>query len=148
MYGFYNPKGGRLTIRGRCDGERRVQGGVIRVTRPDARGMKLEWRANGVGGRDDELDLNVARRMVDFGGIRTDGAFRLQLAGWRITPLPGSDEFKAEIDLAHFGMAGRAVKGIRTVEPELGALPPRWSQQGDRLALSLDARAFAYCIEW
>ena len=83
-------------------------------------------------------------RTVDFGGVKTDGTFRF--ADWMITPLPHSKAFSAEIDLAAFGAAGRAVAGVDAVDPEKGAAAPTWSQTGNVLKIACDAKAFAYRI--
>jgi hypothetical protein len=83
-------------------------------------------------------------RTVDFGGVKTDGAFRF--ADWTITPLPHSKAFTAEIDLAAFGAAGRMVAGVDAVDPEKGAAAPTWSQTGNVLKITCDAKAFAYRI--
>ena len=80
----------------------------------------------------------------DFGGVKTDGAFRL--ADWMITPLPHSKTFSAEIDLAAFGAAGRTVAGVDAVDPEDGAAAPTWSQTGNVLKIACDAKSFAYRI--
>ncbi len=80
----------------------------------------------------------------DFGGVKTDGAFRF--ADWMITPLPRSKAFSAEIDLVAFGAAGRAVAGVDAVDPEKGAVAPIWSQVGNFLKITCDAKAFAYRI--
>ena len=94
--------------------------------------------------RDRLLGVNRAGRAVQFGGIKTDGTFRF--ADWTITPLPDSDAFSAEIDLAAFGAAGRTVAGVDMVDPEQGAAAPTWSQAGNVLKVSCDAKSFAYRI--
>jgi hypothetical protein len=83
-------------------------------------------------------------RTVDFGGVKTDGAFRF--VDWTITPLPHSKAFSAEIDLAAFGAAGRIVTGVDMVDPEDGAAAPTWSQTGNVLKVACDAKSFAYRI--
>ena len=88
--------------------------------------------------------MNRAGRAVQFGGIKTDGTFRF--ADWTITPLPDTDAFFAEIDLAAFGAAGRTVVGVDAVEPEQGGTAPTWSQTGNVLKVSCDAKSFAYRI--
>ena len=88
--------------------------------------------------------MNRAGRAVQFGGIKTDGTFRF--ADWTITPLPDTDAFSAEIDLAAFGAAGRAVAGVDMVDPEDGAVTPTWSQAGNVLKFACDAKSFAYRI--
>ena len=93
--------------------------------------------------------MNRAGVAVDFGGVKTDGSFRLAhpaAGAWTLTPLPGSDGFKAEIDLAAFGAPGASVAAVDALEPTEGAAPPTWHQGGNVLTLAADARAFAYRI--
>ena len=91
-----------------------------------------------------EVGENRAGRAVQLGGVKTNGSFRF--ADWTITPLPSSDEFSAEIDLAAFGAAGRTVAGVDMVDPEDGAAAPAWSQSGNVLKFACDAKSFAYSI--
>ena len=109
-----------------------------------ARGVRRAATAFRSAARDRLLGVNRAGRAVQFGGIRTDGTFRF--ADWTITPLPDSDAFSAEIDLAAFGAAGRAVAGVDAVEPEKEAAAPTWSQAGNVLKVACDAKSFAYRI--
>ena len=81
---------------------------------------------------------------VSLGGVTTDGAFRF--SKWTIVPLPASAPFFAEIDLAAFNAEGRAVAGVDAVEPADGAKAPEWSQSGNILKVSCDAKSFAYRI--
>jgi len=97
-----------------------------------------------VDARDRLLGVNRAGRAVRFGGIKTDGSFRF--VDWTITPLPDSDAFSAEIDLAAFGAAGRVVAGVDAVDQEKDAAAPAWSQTGDALKVACDAKSFAYRI--
>ena len=144
MYGMYNPTGRRLAIRGFCDDDDRVRGGIIRVERPEGAPMRISWLAAGGLARDRELGLNVEGKVVDFGGIRTDGAFRLTTADWTLTPLPGSGAFRAEIDLAKFGAKGRRISAVEMIDPLPCARAPTFGQKGDLLTLSCDGAAFAY----
>lgn len=148
MYGMFNPTGRRLAIRGLCDDDDRVRGGIIRVERPEGAPMRISWLAAEGTARDRELGLNVEGKIVDFGGIRTDGAFRLTTADWTVTPLPGSGPFQAEIDLSKYGASGRKVSAVEAVDPPQHALPPEFEQKGDRLTLSCDGAAFAYRLRF
>ena len=96
--------------------------------------------------RDRLLGVNRAGRTVDFGGLRTNGAFRL--ADWTLTPLPNASPFTAEIDLAAFGRPEGRVAAVEPVEPERGAAVPEWKQEGTSLRLKADARAFAYRVRF
>ena len=85
-------------------------------------------------------------RAVSFGGVTTDGSFRF--SDWTIVPLPSSGAFSAEIDLAAFGAAERAVVGVDAVDSRVGAKAPVWSQSGNILKVECDAKSFAYRIRF
>ena len=87
-----------------------------------------------------------AKCAVQFDGVKTDGSFRF--SDWTITPLPSSDAFSAEIDLAAFGAKGRTVSGVEMVDPGGGATAPTWSQSGNVLKFACDAKSFAYRIHF
>ena len=149
-YGAWNPKGGpRLSLGGApTDGRRRIEGGMIEVARSGGKISGVTWKPEGPSdeatARDRLLGVNRAGREVQFGGVKTDGSFRF--ADWTITPLPDSDAFTAEIDLAAFGAAGRVVAGVDAVDPEKGAAAPTWRQAGNILIVTCDAKTFAYRI--
>ncbi|MDD4623277.1 MAG: hypothetical protein PHG71_08580, partial [Kiritimatiellae bacterium] len=148
LYGMFDPQGPRLSIRGMCDDERRVYGGVITVSHAADGRRELAWRAGGVTGRDRDLEFNVERKMLDFGGIRTDGAFRFKHPEMVLTPLPASGPLRAEIDLSKFGAAGRRLAAVEAVEPMKYADVPVWRQEGERVMLELDCAAFAYQLQF
>lgn len=149
-YGAWNPKeGNRLAIGGApSDGRDRIKGGRIVVSRADDKISGVVWMpeasSDEVAARDRLLGVNRAGRVVHFDGVKTDGTFRF--ADWTITPLPDSGPFSVEFDLAAFGAAGRTVAGVKAVEPERDAAAPSWSQSGNVLKVSCDARSFAYRI--
>ena len=149
-YGAWRPAdGARLVVGGApSDGARRLMGGAIEVSRTDGGVPAAAWRPDGlpekVAARERLIGANRAGRAVDFGGVKTDGSFRF--ADWTITPLPDSEAFSAEIDLAAFGAAGRVVAGVDTVEPEKDAAAPTWSQSGNVLKVACDSKSFAYRI--
>jgi len=148
-YGLYRPGGARMAIRGSTDGEQRVMGGVMTVgKRGDAftsGSFTLETHPDDV-----EKDLNVAKKMLDFGPLVTDGAFRLlhgNKGAWTLIPLPGSNPFKAEIDLAAFGAARAKVKAVEKTAPfHASAADATWTQEGAALRLACDGQSFAYRI--
>ena len=154
-YGAWQPAdGGRLAIGGaRSDVGRRVCGGEIVVATRGGAVADVAWKPDAApdvqAARDRLLGVNRAGVAVDFGGVKTDGSFRLAhpaAGAWTLTPLPDSDGFKAEIDLAAFGAAGASVAAVDALEPTEGAAPPTWHQDGNVLTLAADARAFAYRI--
>jgi len=112
--GFYRPNSGdRLSVVGVLDGTGRVKGGELHIEK-DANGFT---RGRYVS-EDTRLasGLNVDGKMLDFGGIVTDGAFRL-LHGrgkeWQLIPLPGSRPFKADLSLNALGARGRRSRPSR-----------------------------------
>ena len=149
-YGAWCPSGGnRMVIGGApSDGGHRIKGGDIVVARTGEKISSVTWQVadspDAVAARDRLLGVNRAGRAVEFGGVKTNGSFRF--ADWTITPLPYSDAFSAEIDLAAFGAAGRTIAGVNMIEPENGAVAPSWSQEGNVLKLACDAKSFAYRI--
>ena len=147
-YGFYRPNGGdRLSIAGHLDGTSRVRGGELHVEKgPDGftQGRYVNEATVAAEG------LNTAGKMLDFGGVATDGAFRL-LHGkgkeWTLIPLPGSRPFKADLSLQALGAPGkRKVKAIEMIDSRT---PDNidWAQDGQTLRIrSCNARSFAYKI--
>ncbi len=151
-YGLFRPGSGeRLALRGAQDGSQRLRGGTLRVAKSGGRftGGSFEPEP-AASAADAALGLNVGRRMLDFGPLATDGAFRLMHGSrreWRLIPLPGSNPFRAEIRLAAFGKGRSAVQAVEPVEPSCAAArPPEWTQDGATLRLACDGQAFAYRI--
>lgn len=171
-YGAWRPKGGgRMMVGGApSDGGRRVHGGDIVVEKADGKVARVTWRpadekTDARAARNRLLGVNVDGRQISFAGVKTDGSFRLlrpmvcaggvsgifgakKPGAWQIVPLPHSDGFSAEIDLAAFGAANAKVAAVEAVDAEAGAAAPTWSQNGTTLTISCDARAFAYVIRW
>ncbi len=156
-YGAYLPKkGNRLAIGGgRDDGGRRICGGRLVVKTEAGKVTDVAWQPEETGAalsaRERLLGVNRAGTVVDFGGVKTDGSFRLAhpaSGDWILTPLPDTDAFTVELDLAAFGAAHAKVAKVEPVEPEADAAAPAWSQTGAKLALKVDARAFAYRVRF
>ena len=146
-YGLYRPADGhRLSIAGHQDGTHRIKGGTLRIVK-DADGTP---QGSYTPDATDTDGLNTAGAILDFGGITTDGAFRLQhgnAATWQLTPLPGSRPFTATLHLPSLGAGNRKVKAIQQLDPlNTLALPPEWTQTADTLTLTCDGRSFAYTI--
>ena len=88
--------------------------------------------------------VDARGRETDFGGIVTDGSFRLECPkgkSWRLVPLPEGGAFRATLDLA-----GAKVRAVKALEAAADAAAPVWKQEGDRLTLAVDAKAFGYEI--
>ena len=91
-FGFWDPAGGsRTPMRGRVDSRQRAAAGLLVV-----KGGKVSWQPE-----DDPLAsrLNTARKILDFGPVATNGAFRMTGTGKQltVTPLPGSEPFEVSI---------------------------------------------------
>jgi len=147
-YGMFRPdNGGRLPIRGIADGNRRIKGGTLTVEKKGDAFVRLEWSPPAEN--DSRLGLNDSHRIVDFAGVKTDGAFRLEhpaSGDWRLTPLPGSRSFHAILDLSALGVANGTVSSVTAIDADSDAQPVAWRQIGQFLDLKADARAFAYRI--
>ena len=155
-FGAYSPKGGgRLTLGGAPDdGGQRLKGGVLAVSAADGKVSSVAWESEATddarAARDRLLGVNRAGVAVDFGGVKTDGSFRLVRGkdAWTVTPLPGSDAFSAVLDLAALGCASAQVASVEAVEPTDGASAPVWRQDGAKVSLACDAKAFAYRLKF
>jgi hypothetical protein len=103
-FGIYQPEheGRRLAIPGRRDATGRSDGGTILFTIEGDKMTSIEHKPP----RPDESlgHLNITSKIVDFGTIRTNGAFRLLKANRLVIPLPGSRAFDVAIDLVTLGM--------------------------------------------
>ena len=149
-YGFYRPKhGDRLALVGTTDGSQRIKAGTLRVTRQNG------TITSGTYGSEDNQELaragvNVLGRMVNFGAISTDGAFRLVRVDdnvWDLIPLPGSRAFAADISLEVFGSVYLKGKDVQVIDPISDASQkPAWSVEGATFRIQCDGRAFAYRI--
>ena len=151
-YGFYHPgHGDRLVIgEGPVDAGHRIMGGELHVTK-DAKGFSEGRYVKEDGGATERAqELNVDGRLLDFGDLSTDGAFRLVNEGnsaWLLTPLPGSKAFNANISLTYLASAYAKIKKVEMVDPfYAGSKVPDWSLDGATFRISCDAKSFAYRI--
>jgi hypothetical protein len=141
-FGFFNKTGSRLPIGGYGDGAGRVHGGMIEVGRSNARAVVLGWERECPPVRHKELEINISRTMVDFGGIRTDGVFRMTFPDLKIIPVPGAGPFRVEMDLKHFGIKEKGVFALK--QPSSDAAIPTAAVENGVLKASFDAKSFAY----
>ena len=150
-YGLYDPiSGKRLVIGGIIDENSRVRGGILRIEKEANRITAGTFIAQDQATEAQKQGSNLASRMLDFGPLVTDGAFRLVHSGthdWQLIPLPGSRAFRAEIRLDKLANGQAKVKTIEAISPvdETGDLP-QWTQEGSRLRLTAEARSFGYRI--
>ena len=93
---------------------------------------------------------NTDGKLIDFGTITTNGAFRLLHHGkrWTLLPLPGSIPFAAQLRLERLGASGAKVMKVTALSQGMQRLgQKRFSQNGDVATMRLDATAFRYEIE-
>ena len=160
-YGLYHHgQGHRLAIRGLIDGQQRVRGGVLKVEKNGSGAFTSGIFTPETVDEDAlALGLNVGGKMLDFGPLVTDGAFRLlhpkrglwqlfsDTPAWQLIPLPGSKPFRAEIRLASFGEDKAQVKAVEKIDPfGAAAKDPLWMQDGNVLHIECDGQSFAYRI--
>ena len=158
-YGLYRPgQGDRLSIRGLTDSGQRIRGGVMKVEKSGTAFTAGSFSVEGTDNEATALGLNASKKMLDFGPLVTDGAFRLlhPRAGlwpfsgrpaWQLIPLPGSNAFRADLRLAALEAKGAKVKAVEKVGPFCAAAKdPEWKQDGTALHLDCDGQSFAYRI--
>ncbi|MBR4171269.1 MAG: hypothetical protein IKR48_06420 [Kiritimatiellae bacterium] len=164
LYGMFAAKtdGRRMRINGIGDGNGRVRGGVLHVEKKDGKFVSGEFRPAqndyDTQARLALLGLNTQGKMVNFGPVITDGAFKLRCPKgklfsrakeWQLIPLPDSRGFRAELDLEKLKAKGYRVSAIRstplrTNNPHTEKI--EWKQDGNRLSLQCEGTAFAYRI--
>jgi len=149
-YGLYLPHagGGRLVPIAYMD-DSRVRGGMFAVTKEGGKIKSVEYAPELPG--PDAPRVNTEGRMVDFGPIVTDGAFRLLHSGaeWRLLPLQGSFPLKASIRLDRLGAKGKRVVSVQGLSQDGEKLSDeQFRQEGEVLSLNLSAEAFSYGIRF
>lgn len=144
-YGLYAPaNGSRLVPIALLEGDR-VRGGLFDVTKVDGKVTRVTYTAETQQGP----PLNTAGKMLDFGPVVTNGAFRLLYTGddWRLLPLQGSLAFRAELRLNQLGATGKRVTAVEGLSQDgQKQSDEEFVQEGDTLRLDLSAEAFSYRI--
>ena len=122
-----------------------MRGGIIEVVKRDGKSAIAGWSEECPLVCHGGLEMNMERKMVDFGGIRTDGAFRMHFPDLKIVPLPGSEPFRVEIDLKHFGIAAKGK--FRLEDPATDAIHPVATVEQGVLKVAFDAKSQVYEFE-
>jgi hypothetical protein len=145
-YGLYNPgKGGyRIVPMGNVENNR-GRGGKLLVKIVDGKIVSGEYAPEGEW--DHLVGVNNELKLVDFGGVVTNGAFRLihpADGDWQLIPLPGSIGFEARFDLAKLGRSATGVS-VESIDPLIpGAAQATAEIKGGILTVKADSTSFAY----
>ncbi len=142
--GLYKPLGGdRLRLTGPDDGNHRFTLGTLVVS--DG-GNTIRWQPviAGTGGQlspERAAHTNIARKMVHFGKIATDGSVSLERTGpgvWRLIPFPRTQPFSVALNAARIDpkLLPLHLEALDADGHSLGAvsshptaaLPPGWTQ--------------------
>lgn len=146
--GMWNPKtGARARLEGWDDGTARIRLAVVKLEGNDNTVTGITWTE-----REEREDPVVARlnpqgKMIDFGGIITNGSARLTTEDGAlvITPLPNSPQFELRI---LWNSLPWQLKRAQTVEEMdeagnvLASYPLQW--EGDFAVLTIRPGVFAY----
>jgi len=150
-YGLYHPTGGqRLPLRGSVDATGRGRGGRILVEAGQAPAIRWQEEPPDPNAAARLARLNVEGKVLDFGAVATNGAFRLRHRGneWELVPLPNSSAFKVELHLDRLSAPERKVRSIIAVDKDGKAAPETaFQQDGQTVRFSTDGKAFAYRIQ-
>lgn len=104
------PGGDRLKMAGSVDRGGRARCGKVIATRGERAGdVRVQWEAEvdpWLAAR--QARLNTGGKVLDFGPVATDGAFRLELGDreWRLVPLPKSEACAVTLRLERLGAPG------------------------------------------
>ncbi|OGV76156.1 MAG: hypothetical protein A3K19_16020 [Lentisphaerae bacterium RIFOXYB12_FULL_65_16] len=150
-YGLWQPggAGGRLVPQGNVE-DTRARGGQLNIETKGGAITKAEY----VLENQDVYDAgtNTALKMVEFGELRTNGAFRLETpktGDLRLIPLPGSMNCSVELRLDRVNRTADKFVGIDAIDIDgksLGAV--NGALAGTVLKCDLDNEAFAYVIRF
>jgi hypothetical protein len=148
-FGLYNPTrgGARVVPAGPCDGSR-VRGGRLLAEIADGKVTAGRYEPETAA---EDAEINQAGRVLDFGRVATNGAFRLRTppeGDWELLPLPGSLPFEARLRLPDLG-ARTAVTAVESVALDGTTVPAReWQEAAGVLSLRLPGDAFAYRLRF
>jgi hypothetical protein len=137
---------------GPLDGSGRARCGIIEIKREAGRlvvAFQPEPPDPDIAAREERV--NSAGKIVDFGAVATNGAFRLRHGGgeMELTPLPLSPPFQATLRLDRLGAGGRKVERVVTLGNDGKPCGEQsFRQDGDALQLAHDGKAFAYRVQF
>ena len=112
-FGFFVPKSAaRMDIAGPGVFNGRIWGGTFAIEKEDGKIVSGSWKPADTSEAGNPLELNLARQMIDFGGVKTDGAVRVvrRDGSLELIPLPGCPSCRVEVDPKAFGLAGNPIR--------------------------------------
>ena len=147
----FSAQGARLALAGPLDAFGRSRGGRILAAAGAGGRTQLRWQpeAPDPAWEARARRLNVARKVVDFGPVATDGAFRVSYGpdSVELVPLPSSEPFKITLRLDRLGAARRKALRVTALDDEgKPAAEAAFTQDQERLSFSHDGKAFAYRV--
>jgi len=146
--GLYDTKSGeRASLEGYDDGTRRIRLGKINLEGSGNEITSISWTP--LEEKEDPVlaRLNPQGKMIDFQGIRTNGAFRLTKEGdaLLLVPLPDSPQFNVRINWNALPWQVKRAETVEEIDEEgkvLRSYPLNW--EGDEVVLSCGGEVFAY----
>jgi len=147
-FGLYQPDadGRRLPMLGAVDRTGRARGGHIHVEN-----TAISWQPEPPDAAAEARSerLNMSDKLVDFGPVTTNGAFRLIYGGtnWQLIPLPGSPAFHVKLRLDQLNAGEQKVQAITAVDADGNAVDQvKFQQDGQNVHFDTAAKVFAYRI--
>lgn len=150
--GFWNPEGGgRLDLAGPKDNGR-ARAGTLKVEFQNGQPVvSFVPEAADPEATEREARLNTTSKMIDFGPVVTNGAFRLQHAGadWILTPLPDSQPFDFILKLKELGAKSTNISAVTSIDMNGNPFSSAKIHRADQNVLSFRTNgAFAYKIHF
>ncbi|MBI5396468.1 MAG: hypothetical protein HZA91_14330, partial [Verrucomicrobia bacterium] len=134
------------------DGSGRARCGKIEIERAGGRVVvRLQPEPPSADLAMQRARVNSAGKVVDFGPVATNGAFRLRYAGagMELTPLPSSQPFRVELRLDRLGATETKAQHVSALDIEGKTLDPvAFTQDGPTLRFAADGKAFRYLIRF
>jgi hypothetical protein len=146
--GLYDTKSGeRASLEGYDDGTGRIRLGKIKLEGSGNEITSISWVP--LEEKEDPIlaRLNPQGKMIDFQGIRTNGAFRLTREGdaLLLVPLPDSPQFNVRINWNALPWRVKRVETVEEIDEEgkvLRSYPLNW--EGEEAVLTCGGEVFAY----
>ncbi|MBR5025697.1 MAG: hypothetical protein IKX48_11555 [Victivallales bacterium] len=134
--GLFTFELGRMLLRGYTCNDSSVDLGTLRLKRDQDGHITDATFAKATKGVyfEKEINANPAGTLVDFGHLKTSGAFRLvkKDGALQITPVPQQNPFKIILDIAHY--LPNSAQAVVTAEPfEAGGTPVFTATQDGRM---------------